>query len=289
MELFGREATLTIGGAKIVASVDKTDPSNPSRLRFVFRVSKSLSADPNTCEIRIYNLSQATRARLQEKGIEVTLEAGYKANSQIIFKGTTARIEHRHEGPDWESKLACGDGEKKMREEAVSLSFKAGTTVQEVAKKVGEAMKLSVGNLPQKLAAFAKEGKGSFANGLSIDGLASKAFDKIAEAAGLTWSVQDGALQVLKDDEAVAGPPLLVTSSQLIGQPESGEKSDKAKEKGPTFRAKVLLEPGLRPGRAVTLQSKAVQGTFRIEKVEHSGDTWGQEWYSVFEGKPIQT
>jgi len=30
-----------------------------------------------------------------------------------------------------------------------------------------------------------------------------------------------------------------------------------------------------------------MNGFFRVEKVVHSGDTWGSDWYSELEAKPI--
>jgi hypothetical protein len=52
------------------------------------------------------------------------------------------------------------------------------------------------------------------------------------------------------------------------------------------LKVKSVLQPGLRPGRGLQLQSAAYSGLFRIEKVKHEGDTHGQTWTSDIEARP---
>ena len=44
-----------------------------------------------------------------------------------------------------------------------------------------------------------------------------------------------------------------------------------------------LLNPKIRPGEAVVIQSRDVDGEFRVDTVTHSGSTRGNDWETVAE------
>lgn len=269
--LFGRVCAVTVGTRRITG------------LRMAFKIAKWLARDPNTLELTVTNLSAETRAALQEKDVPVTVEAGYAGTagspgtSQVIFSGTARRVTHTHDGTEWETKLTSGDGEKAIRDGRVNEALAPGATMKDalgsLAKGLGVAFdKASAGDLE---GAF-----DSFANGVSLHGPAAPQLDKLMATAGRSWSIQDGTLQILRPDGTTAEAAVLLNAaSGLVGSPEFGEKN--------LLTVKSLLQPDLRPGRKVQLEAAAVKGLFRVEKVTHSGDTAGSEWYSACELRRI--
>jgi len=49
--------------------------------------------------------------------------------------------------------------------------------------------------------------------------------------------------------------------------------------------ATSLLNPEIRPGRRVQVESQFVNGVFKVEKVTHSGDTHSTQFYSEVEAR----
>lgn len=254
------------------------------QLRVVFKIEKSVSKHPNKAEIQIYNLSEDSRKRTQKLNAQVTLDAGYPDTVARIFTGKASKVSHVRAGGDWITKIICGDGEHEIRSFRISESMGPGSTVVDILKKAAGAMNVREGNLLTEL------GKGDFAKGLFdasngkvLNGLASNELDKVLKSIGYTWSIQDGALQLLKPGTATTQPTILLDSgSGLIGSPEYGETG---KDKHLILKAKCLLNPGLVPGRKLQLKSETKDGYFVVSKVVFTGDSigGGSPWYSELE------
>lgn len=270
MECFGRYARLTVDDLEF-------DPGS----RVQFRIEKTSNENPNTADISITNLAQTTREKLQRPEVQVILEAGYQGEHQTIFTGDARMISHVHDGPNWTTRIQCGDGEKAFKKARVNESFGPGTDVREVARKAMEAMGLE---MRDAMAALGTGGWGGaqerFWHGLSVSGPAGKVLTDALGGSRYRWSIQDGVLQVLADGETTSEEAVLLDRwSGLIGSPELGENG--------TLKIRALLNGGLRPGRRVLLESDPFRGAFRVEAATHVGDTAGAEWYSEIEATPL--
>jgi hypothetical protein len=247
-------------------------------LRISFRIKKTLSKDPNTAEIKVYNLSADRRASLPGKGAKVLLQAGYAGTLDQIFLGDARLIEHSQEGADWVTTIECGDGARAYRFAHVSESFSAGVPYADVISKIASVAGLDVGNL----GTVAAQTTGQFPQGYTVHGPAIKELAKVLEAAGYDLSIQDGTLQALTPGSTTTETVVVLDSdSGLIGSPEMG--SAEKKDAKPLLNAKSLLQPILRPGRKVRLSSRLYKGLFRVATVEHSGDTASGPWESSLE------
>jgi hypothetical protein len=273
--LFGREIAVTIGSLRITG------------LRMQLKVMKSLAREPNTLDLAITNLSAQSRAAAQEKDVLVTVAAGYQGTSRVLFVGNARKVSHRRVGTDWETGIQCGDGEVAQRDARVNVSLAPGATLAQAVGQVADAMALPLGNAVDKLKAGDFGGAfGAFAHGVALHGPAATQMDRLLASAGYTWSVQDGALQMLRVDEATADDAVVLRgdderggSTGLIGSPELGENG--------VVKARSLLQADLRPGRRVKLEAESVEGLYRVEKVTHAGDTAGSDWYSDLELKRL--
>lgn len=269
VRLFGREAVLRVESLEL------------SGLRISFNVKKSEKKEPNTAEVKVYNLEASTRKALgNRKTARVQLLAGYAGSIAQIFAGDLRVAESMREGANWLTRFESGDGESSSRASRVNKSF-AKLTFRQMLNELASAIGVGAGNAPK----LAEQGRfqgalQSLAKGSTINGRASEILDVIARSSGYEWSIQDGQLQFVQvgrtlQTEAVSLSP----DTGLLGSPELGEKG--------FITARSLLQPSIIPGRKVQVKSRQVDGFFKVTKLEHSGDTRGDDWSTTFEGVPI--
>jgi hypothetical protein len=290
--LFKRSARLLILPPSQAGNAT-TEAVEIEALRLSFKIKKDLAKAANTAEVTVYNLSAERRASLGSKGARLVLEAGYAESDDVlavlgsvgtreqIFAGDVRLIEHKHEGPNWATKLSSGDGERALAHARFSSSFAPGTSLVEVVKGAAKSLGVGEGNLGAALGEEAIQ----YASGYVAHGFASLELDKVLRRAGFEWSVQDGQLQVLRPGAATQEVVVLGPESGLIGSPEMGS----AEKKGgrPVLKLKSLLQPRLKPGARVEVRSRSYAGLYRILKVEHSGDTEGADWFSSLEAATL--
>ena len=254
-------------------------------LRIQFKVRRALTKNPDQADVTITNLAPTTRADLETKPLLVQLEAGYEDLPRLLFMGDLRFGMTRLASPNWETLLQVGDGDCHHRWSRVSRSYAPGTTIRTVLRETARSMGLE---LPQALAtdpALDKQLVGG-------DAAYGPARDKLTEhlaALGYHWCIQNGRLQVLRDDQVASGVALPIDEEKgMIGSPEYG--SPPRNGKPPHIHVRSLLYPELMPGCLVKLTSKVKTGLFRVENVEHTGDTHGtgdDSWTTKVEIKPF--
>jgi hypothetical protein len=270
-KLFQRAYVLTVDTTRITG------------LRVAFSIKKTLKPEPNTAEIRVWNLNAERRKSIKDRHVACVLTGGYLESAGLLFSGDARFITHTQTGPDWVSKIVCGDGERAYSLDRVSASFGPGTPVAAVMDSVaGTLQGISTGNVKQALAGVG----GVFKNGFAAADNSFKTLQSLSRSQGLNLSIQDGAFSLLSENGLEPGTAILLTpETGLVGSPETASPE----KKGGALRVKArsLLQANLRPGRAVELRSAAIAGVFRVEVVEHKGDTHGGEWYTDLELKPV--
>ena len=252
-------------------------------LRVQFSVKKSSAKEPNTAEVTITNLSPTRRAALQTKGVKFVLECGYvDTGVKQIFQGDVRHISHVREGADWRTVLKSGDGERAFQFARISETLGPKSTKSAVIKRLAAKLGLGLGNSTK--AAI----PGSFEQGIVLSGPVSRELDKVLKGTGYEWSIQDEQLILLAESE-VSGQdvPLLTPDSGLIGSPEFGAPLVKGGK--PQLHFRSLLNANIKPGAKVQVQCERfpLGISVKCSKVEHSGDTAGQDWYSTVEGVTI--
>jgi hypothetical protein len=262
-KLFNRYIAVTVGTKKITG------------LDMAFKVVKSVKPEPNTVELTIYNLSADTRTALQTPNVPVQIEAGYMDEAAILFKGELRKPVSVRRGADWVTTFTGGDGEIAYRASRLDKSFAPGTSLVDMFKEGAKKLGVSLGDSLQKIgAARGREGVVDFPNGETFSGQLVRELERLAKTAGVEWSIQDGVLQVTPLGEPTDEQSILLSpATGLIGSPELGEKG--------TIKITSLLQPGIRPARRLQLDAVNLQGSFRVERVEHTGDISAQPWYSV--------
>jgi len=298
VDLYNRDFSMNIGGVPITTQTG--DPLVKDRidtqLRVTFDVEKTLSKEPNQATITVYNLNIPNRAAIQT-GAEIAdtartatppiaydwplvIEAGYMGSLETIFSGNITFAHSEKEAVDWVTTIEAGDGENKYRKGRMNKSYKAGTTVAQVALDAAALLDVSPGNIAEKL------GVGVFRNGYSVftqgyvaSGSAADILDSLMSSAGFRWSIQDGSLQVLAPTDTNFEEIVILSKDfGMVGSPQIAEKGK--------ITVTSLLQGKLKPGGRIIVQSELVNGQFKVERVKHFGDTFGRDWYTEIEAKP---
>lgn len=268
--LFKRAAAVTVGTPRFTA------------LDFSFSVTKSLDREPNTAEIKIWNLSETSRQSAEQaENQRVRLEAGYEIGdgTSVIFEGNLRKASSKREGPDIVTTIEAGDGERAYRGSRVNRSFGPGTSLRAVIEALGDAMGLGTGNLPNVASEVNFEGLGdTFAEGVVISGAAREELSGLLDSAGIEWSVQNGNLQLLVRRRALDATAIRLSS-------ETGLVESPAIDSEGVMTAKALLISEIFPGRKVQIDSEFVTGFYRVTKATYTGDTAGTDWYVNIEGR----
>lgn len=294
-DLFNRDLKMTIGDQEIrIQRISSITKNIEHALRARFTVEKSPSSDPNRVDVEIYNLGESNRRVLQagsdlavsfiDQGLvydwPLVISAGYVGSLAQIFSGDIILADSRQEATEWLTRIESEDGGKKYRSTTISKSFSTATPVATVLTALAEALGVGLGNSAERFSTGAEQGYLKFDHGVVLAGSVPKLLDKYITSAGYKWSIQDGQMQVLGPDEVLLDDTVVLNSSTgLIGSPERGEKG--------TVMAVSLLQPSIKPGRAVEIESRMVTGRYKTTTVRHIGDTWGPEWYTQFEAKAL--
>lgn len=271
--LYKRNARLTLAKPSGFFEQDIANAIQIEDLRVAFTIDKSLRRQPNQCRVSVYNLSQTTRTALQTKPLYARLDFGYDGQYERMFAGDVFFVRSLRRGPDWETEMQVADGMRAMRFARVSRSYGSGVDAYSALREAADSMGLTL-----KTSRDVRNGlRAQYSAGLVLDGNAADVVSKTLAPYGMSWSIQDGRLQILLPDEIRTDSTEILISQDtgMIGSPEFNDPPKKGAR--PTLRVESLLYPELAPGGRVRVESKTATGLFKILKVRHSGDTHGPE------------
>lgn len=260
-----------------------TDDRSVAGMRISGKITKTTKKEPNTSEIVVTNLSPDRRKSLQQKGVKVLLEAGYRdLGVAKIFSGDVRTVDHVRNGSDWDTTLKLGDGERAWNFARVNASFAPGTKGSDVLKTLAKAMGLDLGNVPKQAVKLTA----TFDQGYAAAGSASREFNRIVHSLGLEWSVQDGVIQILGPDETLDAPiPEFTPDSGLVDSPEMGTPQKKGKPTLLTFKGLLQV---VKLGGKVKLRSERYDGHVKVKTATYDFDTHGGPWYVTVAGEVLK-
>lgn len=276
---------------KLIVSTAGGDGLDLSNLHIKFAVKKADAQTPNTAEIRVYNVSESTVARIRKEFARVILQAGYESNFGVIFDGNIKQVRFgRENGTDTYIDIAAGDGDDAYNFAVVNTTLAAGAKQSDQIAAAGAQMS----GRGIKTGYIADTGGQRLARGKVMYGMARDYMRQSAEASDTSWSIQDGKLQFVSATGVLPGQAIVLNSKTgLVGQPEQTNDG---------IKARCLLNPTLKIGGRVQINEKdvaeaklqdttkdaqvnrpadiAADGSYRLLVVEHTGDTRGNDWYS---------
>ena len=269
-----------------------------NNLHISFAVEKDTTTESNKAKLEMYNLSEATRKKIEVADTEVEIYAGYEraGGAVLAFRGTVTYGLTRDAGTECVTSLELADGTIALRDSYCSLSYAPNTSAKTIIQRCANEMGVPVvyGDDVGELE--------SYKNGYSFIGQAKDALTEICNALGLSWSIQNNILNVILAGGTSTNRGLVFSpQSGLVGVPErivqaeyKSNKSNpkktqkqKAKKEKPRKKAgwkiNTLLVPSVNPADMVKVESKWITGWFRVEKVSHRGEYNGANWGTTME------
>lgn len=287
-KLFGRKARIVVG-------TSATEGIDVSQHRCSFEVTKTLKPLPNSCTLKIYNLSQDQRGQIAKlapptasgnansalAGVPVLIEAGYVTTdlAQIFLGDLRVAYSAKEGANDWVTTIESGTNEKAIKTARVNVTIGPKAGADTALRAIVKALGVGDGNVAGTVAKLKSAGVARMlTNGLVLSGQASFHMTNFCKSAGLEWSIQDGALQILDKDKALSTFAVLLS-------PDTGLLESPSVDHMGLMSAKCLLNPNIRPGTLVTIDSQQVKGTYRVVKCKYEGDTYDDPWWIMLEGK----
>ena len=252
--VFGSEATIKCNDAVIKSS----------ELDIEFYIPFDDDMEFDEAEVIIYNLNDTTRSRLK-KGEKITIEAGFKGDTGVVFTGYIDKPTTKHEGVDRKTTLKCVDrlNEKEVNE----ITYKAGTKASTILKDL-------LGKTGTPIAVFKIRYDYTFKDAQKVDGNLMENIKKYAEICGISVFVSKGKVyaRYLKE-----GDNLNFTVSEdtgMIGSPTEYEEEITANKNNTEtikgYEVETILQHRFRAGGIVDLSSRDVSGQYRIRSGSHS-------------------
>lgn len=293
----GRVYRLTIGdyvtgeGVQIgCVQVDgKFDLNSPfQQIRFDVSKSADNKRNANSASIEVYNLSQTTLDKLQSDFISCVLEVGYISqetglpNLIQLVKGNVTELKTVKNGVDTITQILMGEGYTDLNHTKMKFTVAPGKTRKEVIEEiVAQVPGLAVGTIT------GTNLNNPVLDGYPVWGSAKDALNEISEMWRLEWRVTNGVIE-FSDENGLVNKnkneaPLISPDSGLVDIPfyTSAEptkiKGDKTRRDGLQFKA--LLNPEVKPGQLVRIESKRINGWYRVNSARYTGDYRGNDWY----------
>ena len=273
--LFGRICQVTVGSQLW------------EDLHMAFKVKRTVTSKPNQTELAIWNLSAEDRRACETAGAQVRIVAGYPETASLLCMGDLWDATHeRTDSGDIITTIKANDGDRGWRNQ-LRRSWTGGTRKRDVVKVLGEAMGLGIADSTLDLV------DGIYEAPRVVSGPAVLALDRIANTLGLYWSIQNEQLVLVPLDGATTETAVVLSAETgLIGSPEVQPRKPGTRA-NPSQHGMVtavsLINPLLTPGRRVLLEAELVRGDFRVDEVEHSGDTHdASKWTSTCKLRPTR-
>ena len=243
-------------------------------LHVSFSVEKSDSETANTAKVRVWNLSDRNLRILDTKDAILELKAGYGNKMALILVGNVTYVSTSADGADRVTEIEVADGRVALRDTNVSLSRNGTVNTRDLYEYLAAQMGMAV--------VFAKDlSFVTLPNGYSFVGKGRTALQRVAEANGHKWTVQNGVIQITLPGRAVnTRGYLLNADSGLIGVPKRIliSQSGKDAESLTGWEVEYLLNGAIGVNDVVQLESGAANGYYRVRKVTMDGDNMVGDW-----------
>ena len=250
--VFGSEATIICGDVTVKSS----------ELDLEFEVAFDDDMEANEAEIIIYNLSKSTISKFK-KGDKISIEAGYKGDTGVVFSGYVTKVKSNHEDADKATTIKCIDD---IKEHTITeITFSAGTKASAILKRL-----LNMTGTP--IAVFKMRRDHTYENEQKVDGDLTENIKKYSEVCGVSTYVSKGKIysRYIKEGDNLYFD--LSEETGLIGSPEEFEEEKTAedyKEVIHGYECESLFQHRFAAGGIVNLKSLEANGEYRICSGKH--------------------
>lgn len=248
------------GSMAIVKSGDVTLSSDVLDLEFDVPFDDDM--EPNEATINVYNLSDSTIKQLKQNA-PISITAGYKGDTGVLFSGFISHIKTKHEGADRVTIINALDD---IKDHSIqSIAFKKGTKASYILKQL-----INKTGIP--VAVFKVRRDHTYKDAQTVDGDLMQNISKFAEVCGISVYVSGGKIYARYIKEGDNLDFIVSPETGLIGYASPFTEEIKAEDYVETvtgFEAEMLLQHRMRAGAIVQLKSKAGTGKYRVCSGSH--------------------
>lgn len=259
--MFGQRIIVNSGGVNL----DNDD------LDIEFAIPFDDDVIPNEVEISVYNISKSTIAQLKTNAV-ITVEAGYRDDTGIIFNGRISHVKTVRDGCDTKTTIKAIDKEDFDNDSVVSLTYKAGTKASYILKDLISKM-----NLPVGMFQTAKDK--TMKDAVNLDGTLQDNIKEYSEICGSVTYINGGKVYTRPRSKAIGSKFEVSVETGMIDSPEEFEETitnnegeESKQEKIIGYKVTMLLQHQITTGAAVTLKSLDVNGQYVVRKGQHTCD-----------------
>lgn len=269
MTFFDRQYRLTIQGDQIGA------PEAPYfiPLHISFSIEKTDLETQNTARMTIWNLNERHIAMLKSNNCYVSLRAGYGNMMPLIFAGTVSSCKTSEDGSDWKTEIEVIDNLREVQDTYVKLSFSGTVCWKSIINSAADQMGITVD--------YSYNASCTDVTDYSYIGPVSTVLSKACKCSGLSWSIQNGVLQVKKIGDCMnLSVFVLSQDTGLVGSPVEVTVSDD-EDKNTTehgWDVEYLMNAAIQVSDYVMLKAKHVTGLFTVYSVQIEGDNLSGSW-----------
>lgn len=253
----------------------KNEELTIKNLRISFDVKKTRTREQNKSEIKVYNLSETSRAKIKDEGTTVELYAGYSYEDVgLIFKGDVREIVHKREGADIVTMLTAGDGDNALTNSTVNVTVKSGGDLKSYIKiLVSKLDGIKVGKI------VGLDGLKGNKTATTFTGTVRDELDRLALKYDFEYTIENHTINIVRNKSNTGLSEIISASTGMIDTPM-------AKEKG-MVEVKTMLNNNLKCNDLFRLESEFLKRDYRIEELTFSGDTHSLEWSSFLIGASL--
>lgn len=276
---YGRIVRVTIGTGSSGILIEN--------LRIEFDVKATRVNYPNVGTVKIYNLAPDTRSRIKDSGDVIEVVAGYQDNVGTILLGNIRTVNHGKKGADIVTMITCGDGDEDYQNTMVNATILPESADPQalIRQMASEMRNTSLGEI------VGLEEEQAPRRPVVISGNMKDEMNKLGRKHNFEWTIQNGTLEVVRNDLAINEMIVLSSESGMIGSPAISEKG---------IKVKCLLNPRLRPNRMIQVLSDYAEleqsssltkrdtdlggGIFRIDQIAYTGNNRDGDFYCDIDG-----
>lgn len=257
------------------------------QFRVTFNVLIDFGGFNSYMDLAIYNLSETTQSKLYQKDSTIGLRAGYDESIDYLFRGAIKNVFKERDGPNTVTRIIARGGTS-FDKKTINQTFDKNTNIVDIIK----ACCSSIGYPP-----IIEDSQFSdiqpYIRGKVLSGDPRRYLDELAQTHNFSYVIDNDRINVVRNNAFRKGSPFIVSEATgMEGIPEITEVG---------CDVSVRLNPKIKIGGRIDMQSefrtfnfsnlyyqdippKAGVGVYRIFKLEHQGDSWGDSWTTKITG-----
>ena len=254
-----------------IGAVD--DPAQiPLNVEFSFE--KTDLTTQNTGRLTIWNLNKNHLAVLNQKNCLISFRAGYGNQLPLIFAGTVTYAATEMDGANERTEIELIDNLIAIRDTYVSVAYNGTVSWKKILTDSAAQMGVAL--------SFSHNAKfTNVQNGFSFVGPAKNILDKACKCCGLSWSIQNGILQIKRPGDTMSREVFVLNAtSGLLGIPKrivlAQDDAGNVTQYG--WEVSYFLNGAINVNDYVKLESKRASGFFTIQAVQFTGSNRSGDW-----------